>query len=90
MKELFFLQKISYFLKKAGQLMNESHQSLRDDFEMFPFQKPMYFGCLISECARESPGCYGARMTTGGYCQQDVFPMGMAAMWVDGLEHCQC
>ncbi|MEE3122894.1 MAG: galactokinase, partial [SAR324 cluster bacterium] len=48
--------------EKAGQLMNESHQSLRDDFEVSSEALD-----LISECARESPGCYGARMTGGGF-----------------------
>ena len=42
--------------------MNESHQSLRDDFEVSSEALD-----LISECARESPGCYGARMTGGGF-----------------------
>ena len=48
--------------EKAGQLMNESHHSLRDDFEVSSEALD-----LISECARESPGCYGARMTGGGF-----------------------
>ncbi|MEC8223037.1 MAG: galactokinase, partial [SAR324 cluster bacterium] len=48
--------------EKAGQQMNESHQSLRDDFEVSSEALD-----LISECARESPGCYGARMTGGGF-----------------------
>ncbi|MCH2295447.1 MAG: galactokinase, partial [SAR324 cluster bacterium] len=48
--------------EKAGQLMNESHQSLRDDFEVSSEALD-----IISECARESPGCYGARMTGGGF-----------------------
>ena len=48
--------------EKAGQLMNESHHSLRDDFEVSSEALD-----IISECARESPGCYGARMTGGGF-----------------------
>ncbi len=45
-----------------GQLMNESHASLRDDFEVTNDALN-----LIVECAREHEACIGARMTGGGF-----------------------
>jgi galactokinase len=48
--------------RHLGQLMNESHDSLRDDFEV----------CndglnTMVDSARRAPGCYGARMTGAGF-----------------------
>ena len=45
-----------------GQLMNESHASMRDDFEIS--RKEMDQMVAI---AQSQPGCYGARMTGGGF-----------------------
>ena len=45
-----------------GKLMNASHDSLRDDFEVT--NDALNF---MVECARAQPGCYGARMTGGGF-----------------------
>jgi galactokinase len=45
-----------------GRLMNESHVSLRDDFEV---SGPGLDA--IVEVALEAPGCLGARMTGGGF-----------------------
>jgi galactokinase len=45
-----------------GQLMNESHASLRDDFEVTNDALN-----IIVECAREHEACIGARMTGGGF-----------------------
>ncbi len=45
-----------------GHLMNESHVSLRDDFEV---SSPALD--VISDLARAAPGCYGARMTGAGF-----------------------
>jgi galactokinase len=45
-----------------GKLMNESHDSLRDDFEVT--NKELND---IVECARGTEGCYGARMTGAGF-----------------------
>ncbi len=47
---------------KLGYLMNESHESLRYDFDV----------CndglnVMVDCARKAPGCYGARMTGAGF-----------------------
>ncbi len=45
-----------------GRLMDESHRSMRDDFEI---SSPALNA--IVEAARSQPGCYGARMTGGGF-----------------------
>ncbi len=45
-----------------GRLMNESHSSLRDDFEVSSDALN-----LIVDCAREHAACYGARMTGAGF-----------------------
>lgn len=45
-----------------GQLMNDSHESLRDDFEVTNDALN-----IIVDCARREPGCYGARMTGAGF-----------------------
>jgi galactokinase len=47
---------------RLGKLMNESHESLRHDFEV----------CndglnVMVDCARQAPGCFGARMTGAGF-----------------------
>jgi galactokinase len=48
--------------KALGQLMNASHVSMRDDFEIStPALNTMV------ECAQSHPACYGARMTGGGF-----------------------
>jgi len=58
---------ISYSLPKgdlaaAGQLMNESHASLRDLYEVSSPELD-----LVSSLARSHPDCYGARMTGAGF-----------------------
>ncbi|MCC6904519.1 MAG: galactokinase [Anaerolineae bacterium] len=45
-----------------GRLMNESHASLRDDFEVSSLALD-----AIVECAQGHPACYGARMTGAGF-----------------------
>ena len=47
---------------ELGRLMNESHASLRDDYEV---SGPGLDA--IVEAARSAPGCLGARMTGGGF-----------------------
>ena len=47
---------------ELGKLMNASHDSLRDDFEVTNDALN-----AVVACAREQPGCYGARMTGGGF-----------------------
>ncbi|MFQ5613151.1 MAG: galactokinase [Anaerolineae bacterium] len=45
-----------------GRLMNASHASLRDDFEVTSDELN-----AIVACARRQPACYGARMTGAGF-----------------------
>jgi galactokinase len=45
-----------------GQLMNASHVSMRDDFEI----STPALNAMV-ECAQSHGGCYGARMTGGGF-----------------------
>ncbi|MBN2577370.1 MAG: galactokinase [Pirellulales bacterium] len=45
-----------------GQLMNQSHESLRDDYEVSNDALN-----VMVECARRHPGCFGARMTGAGF-----------------------
>jgi galactokinase len=45
-----------------GRLMDESHASLRDDFEVSSDELN-----AMAACARQEPGCYGARMTGAGF-----------------------
>jgi galactokinase len=49
-------------LVEAGRLMNDSHESLRDLYEV---SSPELDG--ISELARGQPGCFGARLTGAGF-----------------------
>jgi len=49
-------------LDHVGKLMNSSHKSLRDDFEVSSDALD-----LIVESALKAPGCYGARMTGAGF-----------------------
>jgi galactokinase len=49
-------------LDTLGRLMNESHDSLRDDYEV---SGPALDA--VVETARASTGCFGARMTGGGF-----------------------
>jgi galactokinase len=49
-------------LVRFGQLMNESHRSLRDDYEVSCEELD-----LMVELARQVEGVYGARMTGGGF-----------------------
>jgi galactokinase len=45
-----------------GRLMNESHRSLRDDFDVSSVALD-----AIVEAARAAEGCFGARLTGGGF-----------------------
>ena len=49
-------------VRTVGVLMDESHESLRDDFEV---SRPELDA--IVEISREQPGCWGARMTGAGF-----------------------
>ncbi len=47
---------------ETGRLMNESHRSLRDDFEV----SSDALNAMV-ECASAHPACFGARMTGAGF-----------------------
>lgn len=49
-------------LKEAGQMLNESHSSLRDDYEVSCRELD-----VIVALTQAQPGVYGARMTGGGF-----------------------
>jgi galactokinase len=49
-------------LARAGRLMNDSHASLRDLYEVSCEELD-----LVTAIAREQASCYGARMTGAGF-----------------------
>ena len=49
-------------VERLGLLMDESHRSLRDDFEVSSSALN-----LMVDIARKQPGCHGARMTGAGF-----------------------
>jgi galactokinase len=49
-------------LAGVGALMNRSHASLRDDFEITIAETD-----LLADVARDTPGIYGARQMGGGF-----------------------
>ncbi len=49
-------------LNRMGQLFVESHRSMRDDYEISCEEID-----FLVETAARIPGCYGARMTGGGF-----------------------
>lgn len=49
-------------VQRVGRLMDESHRSLRDDFEVSRAELD-----VMVEIAQGQPGCYGARMTGAGF-----------------------
>ncbi|MBN2470294.1 MAG: galactokinase [Anaerolineae bacterium] len=49
-------------LERVGQLFNASHASLRDDYEVSCAELD-----IMVELAQAQPGCYGARMSGGGF-----------------------
>jgi galactokinase len=63
-------------LNRFGELMAESHRSLRDDYEVSCEELD-----LMVELAREIAGVYGARMTGGGFggCTVNLVPADSAA-----------
>ncbi|GMQ79251.1 MAG: galactokinase [Anaerolineae bacterium] len=65
---------------KVGQLMNASHESLRDDYEVSSPELD-----VIVSAAQEQPGCFGARMMGAGFggCAVAVVTTGSAPGFVD-------
>ncbi|MDE0606430.1 MAG: galactokinase [Acidimicrobiaceae bacterium] len=66
-----------------GELMNSSHQSLRDDYGVSGPALDQ-----ITEIARDSPGCFGARLTGGGFagCAVALVQADKAAEFRAGVE----
>jgi galactokinase len=60
---------------KLGQLLDASHVSMRDDFEITNEALN-----IMVTIARGQPGCYGARMTGGGFggCAMALVDVGKA------------
>jgi len=65
-------------LARAGALFNASHASLRDDYEVSCFELD-----AMVELAQAQPGCYGARMSGGGFGGCAVALVDRA--YIDGL-----
>src|SRR5271169_2987922 len=67
-----------------GRLMAESHQSLRDDYEVSTWELD-----LMVELANSQQGVYGARMTGGGFggCTINLVDETRAKEVQRGLEH---
>ncbi len=57
-----FAAAVEHDPEEAGRLMNESHQSLRDMYEVSSEELD-----LVTSLAREQAGCYGARMSGAGF-----------------------
>jgi galactokinase len=65
---------------EMGRLMDESHTSMRDDFEISCDE----LNTMVA-CARQEPSCYGARMTGGGFggCAVALVRAGAAQAFAD-------
>jgi galactokinase len=65
-----------------GALMNASHASLRDDFEVSSKELN-----VMVECAVKQHGCYGARMTGAGFggCAVALVPASIVRSFVEGV-----
>jgi galactokinase len=68
-----------------GQLMDASHASLRDDFEVSSPELD-----ALAACAREHPGAYGARMTGGGFggCAVALVQRASATLFAGEVARC--
>ncbi len=71
--------------KTLGRLMNASHDSLRDDFEVSSKELN-----VIVECALWQDGCYGARMTGAGFggCAVALVSADAAETFVTSVAQC--
>lgn len=72
-------------LVELGRLMDASHASLRDDFEVSTRELD-----AIVSCARREEGCYGARMTGAGFggCAIALVQRAVATTFVDVVTAC--
>lgn len=71
--------------RKLGDLMNASHASLRDDFEV----SSDALNQMVA-CAQSHPACYGARMTGAGFggCAVALVQAAAAQDFVAQVEQC--
>ncbi len=72
-------------VETLGKLLNESHVSLRDDFEVSSKALDQ-----IVECAQMQLGCYGARMTGAGFggCAVALVKESNVPAFVDAVADC--
>jgi galactokinase len=70
---------------RLGRLMDASHASLRDDFEVSSHELD-----AMSSCARRDEGCYGARMTGAGFggCAVALVEGDAAEAFVESVTAC--
>jgi galactokinase len=70
-------------LEQSGTLMNASHESLRELYEVSSRELD-----IITEMAREHPACWGARMTGAGFggCGVALVRAGEADAFVSAIE----
>ncbi len=70
---------------RLGRLMNESHLSLRDDFEVSSEALD-----AMADCAQAIDGCYGARMTGAGFggCAVALVAEEKAQTFIDHVTSC--
>ncbi len=71
-------------LELAGELMNESHASLRDLYEVSSFELD-----LMTELARRHPACFGARLTGAGFggCAVALIATSGAESFIEEVEY---
>ncbi len=71
--------------EKLGHLMDASHASLRDDFQVSTSELD-----VMVSCSRKQPGCYGARMTGAGFggCAVALVRKDVVASFVANVTTC--
>jgi len=71
-------------LALAGELMNESHSSLRDLYEVSSFELD-----LMTELARHHTACFGARLTGAGFggCAVALIATSGAESFIEEVEY---
>ena len=69
-------------LTRFGRLMQEAHASIRDDFEASCKELD-----ILVDLAVQQPGCYGARMTGGGFggCTINLVAANQAPAFVEAM-----
>lgn len=69
-------------LVRFGELMRQAHDSLRDDFEASCKEID-----ILVELANRQPGCYGARLTGGGFggCTVNLVAVNQVAAFTEAM-----